>query len=120
MRTSLLAIALAIAACSSGKATSPPPSNAATPPPNKCAYVADHLLSLMTKTAQEAPAEELDRVRNHFNNRCVTDGWSMEAQECFLSLTTREAVDQCAAKLTEDQQAEINRPPDPPKAGSAI
>lgn len=73
-------------------------------PENRCAHVADHLLSLMSATAQEAPPDELDRVRIQFKQRCERDGWSPAAQQCFLELAAKEEVDRCAAQLTEAQR----------------
>lgn len=105
MRTEIALVALF--ACS-GPADAPP--TRPTPPPNKCAHVADHLLSLLTPTAREAPAEELDRVRAMFNRRCRDDGWSASAQECFLALRMKEDVDRCAAQLTDAQRAALNQP----------
>jgi hypothetical protein len=94
MRTELAAVCIAVlAACGSGGTQAPV---AATPPPSKCAHVADHLLSLLTPTARDAPAEELDRVRAMFHTRCRDDGWSIAAQECFLALHAKDEVDRCA------------------------
>lgn len=107
MRTSALLLAGALAACNGSKSAPAQP----VAPPNKCAHVADHLLSLMTKTAQDAPAEELDRVRAHFHKRCTEDRWSADAQQCFLSLTAREDVNRCAAQLTDEQRTNIEQPP---------
>jgi hypothetical protein len=91
---------LVLVACSS----KPPPSAPAAPP-TKCANVADHLLSLMSPAAQE-PTETLDKFRAMFNTRCREDGWSPEAQACFLAATTlANAAEQCESKLTPDQTA---------------
>ncbi len=98
-----------VAACSS---KSPQPAQPVAPA-NRCAHVADHLLSLLSSSAQEAPAEELDRVRNMFNTRCRQDVWSAEAQQCFLALTVKEEVDRCAAQLTDVQRKALEQPPEP-------
>lgn len=111
MRTSLLVLVLA--ACSSGAKPAP----AKPAPASKCAFVADHLISLMTKTAQEAPADEIDKVRAAFNTRCTDDGWSLAAQECFLGLQAKEEVNECAAQLTDEQRAALEAPA--PSSGSA-
>lgn len=87
-----------------------PPPAPAPAPANKCAYVADHLLSLLSSSAREAPAEELDRVRAMFHTRCRDDGWSPAAQECFLALGAKEEVDRCAAQLTDAQRAALEAP----------
>ena len=100
-----LAVMLVIG-CGGG---APPPATSAHPP-DRCAYVADHLLSLLSASAQEAPAEELDRVRAQFHARCRDDGWSAAAQECFLGLRAKEEVDRCAAQLTDAQRAALNGP----------
>lgn len=93
-------VLLVLVACSS----KPPPSAPAAPP-TKCANVADHLLSLMSPAAQE-PTETLDKFRAMFNTRCREDGWSPEAQACFLAATTlANAAEQCESKLTPDQTA---------------
>jgi hypothetical protein len=95
-------LVLFLACCSSSapaRAPGPPP-----PTTNKCAFVADHLLSLLTDEAKAAPAEELDRVRMQFDTRCKEDAWSIAAQDCFLALTAKEEVDRCAAQLTAAQQ----------------
>jgi len=115
MRTSWLAFVLV--ACSGG---GPAPVAKPAAPANKCAFVADHFISLLTKEAQEAPADEIDRLRAHFNRRCVDDGWSAEAQQCFLSLTAKEDINRCAEQLTETQRDAINAPPpESSKSGSA-
>lgn len=91
---------VALGACGgTTKRAAPPP-----PPPDRCAFVADHLLSLLTPAAHDAPTEELDRVRAQFNARCKEDGWSPAAQQCFLDLKAKEDVDQCASQLTEAQR----------------
>jgi len=100
-------LAALLVACSGGT-TEKPVTPAA--PASTCAHVADHLLSLLTPTAREAPAEELDRVRAMFHTRCRDDGWSASAQECFLALRAKEDVDRCAAQLTDVQRAALNQP----------
>lgn len=99
-----------VAACSS----KPPPPAQPVAPANKCTHVADHLLSLLTSAAKEAPTEELDRVRNMFHLRCRDDAWSAEAQQCFLALTAKEDVDRCAAQLTDEQRRALEQPPPEP------
>lgn len=84
---------------------------AAPAPQNQCAQVADHLLSLMTATAKDAPTEELDRVRVAFKQRCDDDRWSPEAQRCFLELTDKAEVDRCANRLTDEQRRALEQPP---------
>jgi hypothetical protein len=92
------ALLLVHVACGSNPLPSAP-----TKPPSKCASVADHLLSLMSPAAQE-PTEMLDKFRAIFNTRCRDDGWSPEAQECFLAATTlANAAEQCESKLTPEQ-----------------
>lgn len=89
---------IAVAACSK-----PAPPKAPTAVPTKCANVADHLLSLMSPAAQE-PTETLDKFRTMFDKRCREDGWSMEAQECFLAaMSLTNAAEQCESKLTPEQ-----------------
>ena len=102
---------LALAACASKAAPAKPAA-----PPNKCAFVADHLLSLLTATAKEAPADQLDQVRAMFNKRCTEDAWSAAAQDCFLALTAKEQVDTCASKLTQAQSEALNHPTSPDEA----
>jgi hypothetical protein len=114
MRSGLI---LAIAtACSS---TAPPPAAVPATPEDRCAYVADHLLSLLTADAQQAPAEEVDRVRAQFNTRCRDDGWTPAAQRCFLDLTNKGEVDRCASQLTDAQRAALDTPPPAVGRGSA-
>ena len=103
------ALLLLIAACSS---TAPAPAKPAMPE-NKCAHVADHLISLLTSAAKDAPTDEVDRVRNMFNTRCRDDRWSPDAQQCFLALTAKEEVDRCAAQLTDEQRTALEQPPAP-------
>jgi hypothetical protein len=107
VRCAELRAAIAVAALAACGSSAPAP---ATPKPaeNRCAYVADHLLSLLSPEAQQAPTEELDRVRATFNTRCKDDGWSTAAQQCFLELTAKEDVDRCAAQLTEAQRAALD------------
>lgn len=103
-----LALSIVLVACSGPAENTPAPVAA---PASTCAHVADHLLSLLTPTAREAPAEELDRVRAMFHARCRDDGWSASAQDCFLALRVKEDVDRCAAQLTDAQRAALNQPP---------
>lgn len=98
-----------VVACGSPTKPSPPPAPPA--PENQCAQVADHLLSLMTATAKDAPTEELDRVRVAFKRRCDEDRWSPEAQHCFLELTDKAEVDRCATRLTDPQRRALEQPP---------
>lgn len=100
-------LVFALVACATRK---PAPAKPAEPA-SKCAFVADHLLSLLTAAAKEAPAEQLDQVRAMFNTRCTQDGWSSAAQDCFLALTTKEQVDSCASKLTDAQRQALETPP---------
>ena len=118
MRTELgLVLGLATLLACGGSRTPPAPPPA---PASKCAHVADHLLSLLTATARDATAEELDRVRAMFNTRCRDDGWSLSAQECFLALRVKEDVDRCAAQLTDTQRRALEQPaPASDAAGSA-
>jgi len=93
------ALFFVIVACSSN---APPPKPPAPPP--RCANVADHLLELMTPTAQDAPAEQLDTMRRLFNDHCRDDKWTPEAQDCLLTAASLEEVGQrCGDKLTADQ-----------------
>jgi hypothetical protein len=100
-------LAVAFAACSSAPARPPGPPPATT---SKCAFVADHLLSLLTDEAKAAPTEVLDKVRMRFETRCKDDGWSVTAQDCFLGLASKNEVDKCASQLTEDQQKALEEP----------
>lgn len=96
---------IALVACVSSSA--PPP--APPPPASKCPHVADHLLSLLSPTAREAPTEELDRVRALFNARCEQDRWSPAAQQCFLALAAKEEVNRCATLLTDEQRTALEQ-----------
>lgn len=87
-----------LVACSSSAPKAPAP-----PLPSKCASVADHLLSLMSPTAQE-PTETLDKMRTIFETRCRDDGWSPSAQHCFLAATSlASAAERCESLLTAEQ-----------------
>ena len=91
-------LVLVLAACAS-----PPPPKPPVAPPPKCARVADHVLSLMSPTAQE-PTETLDKFRNMFYERCSVDGWSAQAQDCFLAASSLQALaEQCESLLTPEQ-----------------
>lgn len=82
---------------------SPKPAPAPSKPATKCANVGDQLVSLMSDTAREA-TEEVDAMRRQIIARCEQDGWSVEAQECFIHVSTRqEAADRCAGLLTAEQ-----------------
>jgi hypothetical protein len=92
-------LVLAIAACSSpvGKPAAP------VQPPSKCAQVADHVVSLMSETAQQ-PTDELDEFRKLVFQHCRDDHWSAQAQDCFLGATSRkDAGDRCEQLLTPEQ-----------------
>jgi hypothetical protein len=97
-----------LVACSNGKgaSTTPAPQGQTA---GKCAQVADHLLSLMSDTARGAPTEDLDRMRNVFTARCEQDGWSAEAQQCFLGVTSLRHAVRCEDLLTESQMAAFGR-----------
>ena len=96
MKRALLLIA---AACSN---PAPPPKPPAPPP--RCANVADHLLELMTPTAKDAPAEQLDAMRRLFNDHCRDDEWTPAAQDCLLSAASlKEVGERCGDKLTPEQ-----------------
>jgi hypothetical protein len=103
------AVLVLVAAC--GSSSPPPAAPVAQAPQNQCAKVADHLLSLMTDAAREAPAEELDRVRVAFLRHCEDDRWSSEAQRCFLALASKADVDRCATHLTDEQRQSLEQPP---------
>ena len=94
------------AACSSAQ----PPAPVAPKGPSTCARVADHLVSLLSDTAKQAPVEELDRVRAGFTHHCEQDGWSDKAQQCFLTLGSKDEVDRCATELTPEQRAALEQP----------
>jgi hypothetical protein len=100
MKLAGLAVAMfAIAACGGA----PKPAAAPSAPATKCAAVGDQLVSLMSDTAREA-TEEVDAMRRQIIARCEQDGWSTEAQDCFLHVSTRqEAADRCASLLTAEQ-----------------
>jgi hypothetical protein len=108
-----LYVLLVAAACGSPPTPATPP--VAPVPANQCARVADHLLSLMTDAAKEAPTEEVDRVRVAFQRRCDEDRWSAEAQQCFLDLASKADVDRCATRLTDAQRQALEQPPPPAK-----
>lgn len=83
--------------------SSPAPKAPAPPPPTKCPRVAEHLLSLMSPTAQE-PTETLDKMRMIFDTRCREDAWSAAAQDCFLAATSLAiAAEKCESLLTPEQ-----------------
>jgi hypothetical protein len=105
-------VVLAVACGSPAKPTAPPTPAA---PANECARVADHLLSLMTDTAKDAPTEQLDRVRVAFERHCKDDHWSTAAQRCFLDLETKADVDRCATQLTDTQRQALEQPPEAAK-----
>jgi hypothetical protein len=106
-----VAFVLVVLGCSS----SPAPEPAGPKGPSSCARVADHLVSLLSDTAREAPVEELDRVRAGFTHHCEQDGWSDKAQQCFLTLASKDEVDRCANELTNDQRAALEQPAEPTK-----
>jgi hypothetical protein len=108
-RTDVRRVLLLLVAC--GSPATPVAAPVAPPPANQCARVADHLLSLMTDAAKDAPTEEVDRVRVAFQHRCDEDRWSLEAQHCFLELTSKADVDRCATRLTDAQRQALEQPP---------
>lgn len=92
-------VLLAIVGCGS------PAAKPAVPvqPPSKCAQVADHVVSLMSETAQQ-PTDELDAFRKLLFQHCRDDHWSAPAQDCFLGATSRkDAGDRCEPLLTPEQ-----------------
>ena len=96
MKRALLVFAVA---CSN---PAPPPKPPAPPP--RCANVADHLLELMTPTAKDAPAEQLDAMRRLFNDHCRDDHWTPAAQDCLLAASSlKEVGERCSAELTPEQ-----------------
>jgi hypothetical protein len=107
------ALILLVTACGSASTSTTPVAPAAPAP--SCARVADHLLSLMSPTAKDAPTEEVDRVRVMFERRCTEDRWSTDAQRCFLDLADKAEVDRCASQLTDAQRHALEQPPDAAK-----
>jgi hypothetical protein len=62
------------------------------------------MIELMSPDAQGAPSEQLDAMRRLFNDHCRDDGWSVEAQDCFLGASSRDEVaERCASMLTGQQ-----------------
>jgi hypothetical protein len=62
------------------------------------------LLELMTPTAKDAPAEQLDMMRRLFNDHCRDDQWTPAAQDCLLSAASlKEVGERCGDKLTPEQ-----------------
>jgi hypothetical protein len=106
-----LALPVALVAAAACSSSAPAAEEPAPKGPSSCARVADHLVSLLSDTARQAPAEELDRVRAGFNRHCQDDRWSADAQRCFLELTTKDEVDRCASVLTPAQRDALEQPP---------
>ncbi|HUS29690.1 MAG TPA: hypothetical protein VMZ53_14400 [Kofleriaceae bacterium] len=91
--------------------SNPPPPKPPAPPPSQCARVADHLLELMTPTAQDAPTDQLDTMRRTFNDHCKNDGWSSRAQDCMLAASSLQQVgERCQLLLTPEQNAALVPP----------
>jgi hypothetical protein len=103
----------AVIACAGACSSSPPPRPVTPKGPSMCARVADHLVSLLSDAAKQAPVEELDRVRAGFTHHCERDAWSEKAQQCFLALASKDEVDRCATELTIEQRTALEEPAPP-------
>ena len=98
-----LAIVLA-AACGS----KPPPDPAFTPAgPRPCEQMADHLVSLMNPDPEVR--ETSDKIARVLIDACVTDKWTVDAQQCFGKLARLEDSDRCTPLLTPDQRENADK-----------
>jgi hypothetical protein len=92
---------IVLAACSH-----PAPSPKPAAPANQCALLADHLVALMP--AAEKLPDQVDPFRKLIFQHCDRDGWTPDAQRCFLGLASLDD-DHCTAYLTAAQQSGIRR-----------
>jgi hypothetical protein len=96
-----LAVVLVIA-CSHPAPPPPPPK-----PVSNCARVGDHLVGLMS-AAQNAKQDQLDPIRNMITSHCENDGWSADAQQCWLTIDKLEDGGRCEKLFTDAQEAAMN------------
>ena len=96
-------VAVALLACHKPK-TQP------TPPPQVgvCPRVADHLVSLMSGAAKHPP-EATDPLRKVVTERCERDGWTADANQCLLRLTSLADGQRCQALMTPAQVEAFQR-----------
>ena len=103
-------IAIVLAGCPSKQPVDP----AHTPAgPKPCEKMADHLVGLMTPTDAsgkpiEKERETADAITRVLIDRCTTDKWTMDAQQCFLSIKELAEADRCASLLTVDQRNQMD------------
>jgi hypothetical protein len=113
MRTSW-AVVVVLAACPGREPVNPSMTPAGTKP---CAQMAEHVVAVMNPGG--AMGETVDALRTALGDRCATDKWTIDAQQCFLGLKSNEDTDRCVPLLTVDQReafaraidAAIGKPP---------
>ena len=94
-----------LVACGGG---TKPTETTPAPAKSKCAYVADHLVSMLSEEARRDTGN-VDTMRRIFHQRCSEDGWSAQVQDCFLAVTQIEDGERCAKLLTPEQERAINQ-----------
>lgn len=62
--------------------------------------MADHLVDLLGAGDAAVSA----KLHAGFQDRCLNDKWSMDAQDCFTKLDAITHAGDCASKLTIDQR----------------
>jgi hypothetical protein len=67
-----------------------------------CEAMARHLVDLMAPA--EADWVAVKALRSTIGERCTKDGWTIDAQQCFINAKSIEATDHCAPMLTVDQR----------------
>ena len=99
-------LVLAIMACSGGQPKDP----AFTPAgPKPCEQMADHVVGVMQpKDENGKPVdpnqETADAITRVLIERCTKDGWTQDAQKCFLAIQTIAEADKCAPLLSVEQR----------------
>ncbi|MCX5747776.1 MAG: hypothetical protein NT062_35370 [Proteobacteria bacterium] len=68
----------------------------------RCEPMADHLLALLRPAGAEPAAS--GAIRAAFRDRCVADGWTLDAERCFTALAAIDHADRCATLLTIAQR----------------
>jgi hypothetical protein len=104
-------LALALAACSSPKATPAMPSPAASEADDgaSCAAAADHTMDVSTKAAPHASPALVKKIRDALVAHCEDDRWSTATRACFAQVTSKEDERRCEDTLSEAQRQALGK-----------
>jgi hypothetical protein len=105
-----LLIVLVIGCGGSSKSSSQTMPSARSSEPN-CSGASDGMVAMMMegKEGKGNADARADEFRILIRTRCEDDKWSAEARQCLSEMKTRTDAEQCATKLTDEQQQNLVR-----------